>query len=52
MSAHRRPLPPHGDRARYAHAVCPCHCPACTEANAAYQRTYRARRPRLRSAGL
>ena len=36
-------LPPHGTRKRYAGSRTrpPCHCPACTEANAIYNRTYR-----------
>lgn len=38
-----RVVPPHGTRRRYAHRTLACDCPACTAANAAYQRAYRAR---------
>jgi len=38
-----RAEPAHGSRARYGHRSLACRCDACTEANTAYQREYRAK---------
>jgi hypothetical protein len=42
VTLERRPIPPHGLRARYFHRSEACRCEACREANARYMRAWRA----------